>query len=215
MNGSALAVDWAKKHANAIVEAWYPGEEGGTAIADVLTGVANPAGRLPITFYASTKDLPPFDDYSMSGRTYRYYAGSPLWGFGYGLSYSTFQWTDLKLSSASVKAGDPILVDADVENTSDRAGDAVSELYLTPPAKPTSPRLALVGFDRITLAPHAKQHVHFMVDARALSTVDAKGVRAVRTGDYVLHLGGAQPTDATDGSVSAGFTIRGNEELPR
>jgi beta-glucosidase len=215
MNGSALAVDWAKKHANAIVEAWYPGEEGGTAIADVLAGTANPAGRLPITFYASTKDLPPFDDYSMAGRTYRYYAGTPLWGFGYGLSYSAFQWTNLKLSSASLNAGDPILVDADVENTSDRVGDAVSELYLTPPAEPTSPRLALVGFDRLTLAPHAKQHIHFMVDARALSTVDAKGVRAVRTGDYVLHLGGTQPTDATDGSVSAGFTIRGNEELPQ
>ena len=215
MNGSALAVDWAKQHANAIVEAWYPGEQGGIAIADVLSGTTNPAGRLPITFYASTKDLPPFDDYSMSGRTYRYYAGTPLWGFGYGLSYSTFQWTNLKLSSASIKAGDTILVDADVENTSDRAGDAVSELYLTPPAAPTSPRLALVGFDRLTLAPHAKQHVHLIVNPRALSTVDAKGVRAVRAGDYVFHLGGSQPSDAADGSVSAGFKVRGNEELPR
>ncbi len=215
MNGSALAVDWAKQHANAIVEAWYPGEEGGTAIANVLTGTTNPAGRLPITFYSSTKDLPPFDDYSMAGRTYRYYAGTPLWGFGYGLSYSTFQWTNLKLSSASLKAGDAMLVDADVENMSDRAGDAVGELYLTPPAEATSPRLALVGFDRLTLAPHAKQHVHFMVDSRALSTVDANGVRAVRAGDYVFHLGGTQPTDTSDGSMSAAFTIHGNEELPR
>jgi beta-glucosidase len=215
MNGSALAVDWAKQHANAIVEAWYPGEEGGTAIADVLVGTINPAGRLPITFYASTKDLPPFDDYSMAGRTYRYYAGTPLWGFGYGLSYSTFHWTNLKLSTASLKAGDSMLVDADLENTSDRAGDAVSELYLTPPAESTSPRLALVGFDRLTLAPHAKKHVHFMVDARALSTVDMKGTRAVRAGDYVFHLGGTQPTDTVDGSASAAFTIRGNEELPR
>lgn len=215
MNGSALAVDWAKKHANAIVEAWYPGEEGGTAIADVLAGKTNPAGRLPITFYASTKDLPPFDDYSMAGRTYRYYAGTPLWGFGFGLSYSTFQWTNLKLSTASLKAGDSMLVDADLENTSDRAGDAVSELYLAPPAEPTSPRLALVGFDRSTLAPHAKQHVHFMVDARALSTVDAHGARAVRAGDYVFHLGGTQPTGTSDGSVSAAFTIHGTAELPR
>jgi len=215
MNGSALAVDWAKQHANAIVEAWYPGEEGGTAIADVLAGTLNPAGRLPVTFYASTKDLPPFDDYSMAGRTYRYYTGTPLWGFGYGLSYSTFKWTNLKVSSAALKAGDSLVVDADVENTSDRAGDAVSELYLTPPAQPTSPRLALVGFSRVMLAPHAKQHTRFMVDARALSTVDAKGVRAVRAGDYVLHLGGMQPTDAGDGAVSASFTIHGNEELPR
>jgi len=215
MNGSALAVDWAKKHANAIVEAWYPGEQGGAAIADVFTGTTNPAGRLPITFYASTKDLPPFDDYSMAGRTYRYYAGTPLWSFGYGLSYSTFQWTNLKLSSASLKAGDAMLVDADVENTSDRAGDAVSELYLTPPAEPTSPRLALVGFDRLTLAPHTKQHVHFVVDARALSTVDAKGVRAVRAGNYILNLGGTQPTASAEGSVSAEFRVNGSEEMPR
>ena len=95
MNGSALAVDWAKRHANAVVEAWYPGEEAGTAIADVLTGKTNPGGRLPVTFYADTKDLPPFDDYSMSNRTYRYFRGKPLWGFGYGLSYSTFKWTNL------------------------------------------------------------------------------------------------------------------------
>jgi beta-glucosidase len=215
MNGSALAVDWAKQHANAIVEAWYPGEEGGTAIANVLTGKVNPAGRLPITFYASTKDLPPFDNYSMADRTYRYYNGTPLWGFGYGLSYSTFKWTNLKLSTDSLKAGDPMEVDADVENTSDRAGDAVSELYLTPPAVPTSPRLTLVGFERVTIAPHAKRRVHFTVDARSLSTVDADGTRAVRAGDYVLHLGGAQPTDMTDGSVAASFAIRGSEELPR
>ena len=214
MNGSALAVDWAKQHANAIMEGWYPGEEGGTAIANALAGTVNPSGRLPITFYASTKDLPPFDDYSMAGRTYRYYTGTPLWGFGYGLSYSTFEWTNLKLSASSLKAGDPLVVDADVENTSGRPGDVVNELYLAPPAAPTSPRLALVGFDRFTLNPHAKQHVHFTMDARALSTVDASGVRAVRAGDYVVHLGGTQPTHA-DGSVSARFTILGHEELPR
>lgn len=215
MNGSALAVDWAKAHANAIVEAWYPGEEGGAAIADVLTGKANPAGRLPITFYASTKDLPPFDDYSMSGRTYRYYRGTPLWGFGYGLSYSTFKWTNLKLSARSLKAGDPLVVDADVENTSSRPGDAVSELYLTPPATPTSPRLTLVGFERTTLAAHAKEHVHFTLDARTLSTVDAKGMRAVHAGDYTLHLGGTQPDNAAPGTVAASFTIYGREEMPR
>jgi beta-glucosidase len=106
-------------------------------------------------------------------------------------------------------------VDADVENMSDRAGDAVSELYLTPPAEPTSPQLALVGFDRLTLASHAKQHVHFMVDGRALSTVDANGIRAVHAGNYVFHLGGTQPTDTAAGSVSVSFTVHGNEELPR
>ena len=106
-------------------------------------------------------------------------------------------------------------MDADVQNTSDRDGDAVSELYLTPPEEPTSPRLALVGFDRVTLARHTKQHVHFTVEARALSTVDATGVRAVRAGAYAIHLGGTQPTDPSTGSLSARFTIRGTEELPR
>jgi beta-glucosidase len=215
MNGSALAVDWAKQHANAIVEAWYPGEEGGSAIAKVLTGETNPAGRLPVTFYASTKDLPPFDNYSMSGRTYRYFYGTPLWGFGYGLSYSTYKWTNLKLSTKSLKAGDPLTVEADVENTSSREGDAVSELYLTSPAAPTSPQLALVGFERTTLAPHAKQHVRFTVNARSLSTVDEKGIRAVRPGDYTVHLGGAQPAESAGGSIDASFAIRGDEELPR
>jgi beta-glucosidase len=213
MNGSALAVDWAKQHANAVVEAWYPGEEGGTAIANVLTGAVNPAGRLPITFYASTSDLPPFDDYSMHNRTYRYYRGTPLWGFGYGLSYSTFKWTNLKLSAEALNAGDPLTVDADVENTSSRAGDAVSELYLTPPTTPTSPRWALVGFARTAIAPHTKEHVHFAVDARDLSTVNADGSRAVEAGDYSLHLGGSQPAESD--AVSASFTIRGNKELPQ
>ena len=213
LNGSALAVGWAKQHANAIVEAWYPGEEGGTAIADVLTGAVNPAGRLPITFYASTSDLPPFDDYSMSDRTYRYYRGTPLWGFGYGLSYSTFKWTNLKLSTDSLNAGDPLTAEADIENTSSRSGDAVSELYLTPPTTPTSPRLTLVGFARTTLAPRAKQHIHFTVDARDLSTVNADGSRAVEAGDYMLHLGGSQPTEGD--TVNASFTIRGSKELPR
>jgi beta-glucosidase len=215
MNGSALAVDWAKQHANAIVEAWYPGEEGGTAIAQMLTGEVNPGGRLPVTFYASTKDLPSFADYSMSNRTYRYFRGTPLWGFGYGLSYSTFKWSNLKLSARTLKAGDPLVVDADVENTSGRAGDAVSELYLTPPSAPTSPRVALVGFERSTLAPHAKQHVRFTLDPRNLSTVDGTGVRAVRPGDYVLHLGGSQPSDSAGGSIEASFTIHDSKELPR
>jgi beta-glucosidase len=215
MNGSALAVGWAKQHANAIMEAWYPGEEGGAAIANVLTGAVNPAGRLPVTFYASTKDLPPFDDYSMSDRTYRYYRGTPLWSFGYGLSYSTFKWTNIRLSTNSLKAGDPLMVDADVENTSSRAGDAVSELYLTPPAAPMSPRLALVGFERTSLAPQAKQHIHFIVNARDMSTVDTNGFRAVRSGDYVLHLGGAQPSGGANGPIAVSFSIHGSDELPR
>jgi len=215
MNGSALAADWAKQHANAIVEAWYPGEEAGTAIAEVLTGKINPGGRLPVTFYAGTKDLPAFDDYSMSNRTYRYFHGTPLWGFGYGLSYSKFKWTNLELSTKTLDAGLPLAVDADVENISGVTGDVVSELYLTPPVTLSSPQLTLVGFERTTLAPHGKQHIHFTLNARALSTVDTGGKRAVRAGDYTLSLGGSQPAESGGASIAKSFTIRNNKELPR
>ena len=215
MNGSALAMDWAKQHANAIVEAWYPGEEGGTSIAKVLVGDVNPGGRLPVTFYASTKDLPLFDDYSMRNRTYRYYRGEPLWGFGFGMSYSTFKWTNLKLSATALKAGDPLTVEADVENISERAGDAVSELYLTTPRTPTSPRLSLVGFERTPLAPHARHHLSIIVSTRSLSTVDADGSRAVKPGDYTVHLGGSQPMDSGGETIDAHFTIHGTQDLPR
>jgi beta-glucosidase len=215
MNGSALSVAWAKQHANAVVEAWYPGEEGGDAIAKVLKGELNPGGRLPVTFYASTTDLPPFEDYSMRNRTYRYFRGMTLWGFGYGLSYSDFKWSNIKLSTEFLPAGEPLIVEADVENVSARSGDAVSELYLTPPAAPSSPQLSLAGFERTTLAPHAKHHLKFAIDARSLSTVDEAGRRAVRPGVYILHLGGSQPTESDGKSLAASFTITGHNELAK
>ena len=127
MNGSALAVPWAKEHAAAILEAWYPGEEGGAAIAGTLAGDDNPAGRLPVTFYASLEQLPPFEDYSMAGRTYRYFSGQPLYGFGYGLSYTTFAYRPPQVSPAEIKAGDPLTVEVDVTNTGKRQGDEVVE----------------------------------------------------------------------------------------
>ncbi len=133
MNGSALAVNWAQQHAAAILEAWYPGEEGGTAIAETLAGVNNPGGRLPVTFYASLDQLSPFEDYSMQNRTYRYFGGKPLYGFGYGLSYASFAYSNLKLSSSQVTAGDPLQVEAEVRNTAKVAGDEVAELYLEYP----------------------------------------------------------------------------------
>src|SRR5208282_4052002 len=127
MNGSALSVNWAKDHANAILDAWYSGEEGGTAIAQTLAGVNNPAGRLPVTFYTGIEQLPPFEDYAMKGRTYRYFEGQPLYPFGYGLSYSKFSYSNLKLSTTTLNAGDPLTVEADVKNESDRDGDEVVE----------------------------------------------------------------------------------------
>src|SRR3984957_4487062 len=120
MNGSALSVNWANENANAILDAWYSGEEGGTAIAQTLAGVNNPAGRLPVTFYKGVEQLPPFEDYSMKNRTYRYFEGQPLYPFGFGLSYSKFAYSDLKLSTEQLNAGDSLSAEADVKNISDR-----------------------------------------------------------------------------------------------
>jgi beta-glucosidase len=214
LNGSALAVDWAKKNAAAVVEAWYPGEEGGAAIADTLAGDNNPAGRLPITFYTGTKELPPFDDYSMANRTYRYFKGTTLWGFGYGLSYSKFKWSDVKLSAEKLTAGEPLTVDAEVENTGAMKGEAVSEVYLKAPASATAPIHSLVGFVRTPLAAHARQHVHVVIDPRSLSTVAADGERSIEAGDYSVFVGGAQPGADEDG-VTKQFTIVGSKKLPR
>jgi len=214
MNGSALAVKWAKEHAAAVLEAWYPGEEGGTAIANTLAGDNNPAGRLPITFYAGTDELPPFDDYSMAKRTYRYFTGTTLWGFGYGLSYSNFKWSDVKLSAENLTAGEPLTLDAEVENTGDAKGDAVSEIYLKAPAADTTPVHALVGFVRTPLEGHARQHLHVVIDPRSLSTVASDGKRSIEPGQYSLFIGGSQP-GASEGGVTQQFTITGTKELPR
>src|SRR5438270_6135649 len=129
-SGSALSVNWAQEHAAAIVEAWYPGEEGGAAIADVLFGDYDPAGRLPVTFYKSAAQLPPFDDYHMQGRTYRYFKGEPLYPFGFGLSYTRFEYGGLKVSARSVKAGEGVQVSAYVRNVGAREGEEVVELYV-------------------------------------------------------------------------------------
>jgi beta-glucosidase len=213
LNGSALAVNWAQQNAKAILEAWYPGQSGGQAIAETLSGKNNPAGRLPITFYSSVDQLPAFDDYSMANRTYRYFKGKPLYGFGYGLSYTTFVYSRLKLSTTHLHAGDTLTVEADVKNTGSRAGDEVAELYLTPPHTVVSPNLALAGFTRIRLAQGETRHITFTLDSRTLSQVDAKGIRAVTPGSYKLALGGGQPTEAK--VITSEFSIEGSQEMPR
>jgi beta-glucosidase len=130
MNGSALGVNWEKAHADAIVESWYSGEEGGAAIAETLSGKNNPAGRLPVTFYTDAHQLPHFEDYSMKGRTYRYFEDQPLWPFGYGLSYTTFKYTGLTLPSLPIDAGNPLNVAVTVTNIGKLKGDEVVQLYL-------------------------------------------------------------------------------------
>ena len=215
MSGSAVALDWAQQHAAAVIEAWYPGEAGGEAIANVLTGKVNPSGRLPITFYSSDKQLPPFTDYSMQGRTYRYFTGQPLYAFGYGLSYTIFRYANLKLSTESLQAGQPLTADVTVTNSGNRAGDEVAQLYLIPPSGRGYPLRSLEGLQRISLAPHASRVVHFELDPRQLSEVDAQGHRAVRAGDYQLFVGGSSPgADVSAPGTSAHFTITGSNDLP-
>ena len=129
-NGSALAVSWAAAHIPAIVEAWYPGQAGGTAVADVLFGDTNPAGRLPVTFYQSVDDLPPFEDYGVDGRTYRYFRGQPLFPFGHGLSYTTFTYDNLQIGPSEVETGGKVVVSVEVTNSGCRPGDEVVQLYI-------------------------------------------------------------------------------------
>ncbi len=213
-NGSALAVNWAQQNANAILEAWYPGEEGGTAIAETLAGDNNPAGRLPLTFYASLSQIPPFDDYSMHGRTYRYFAGRPLYGFGFGLSYTSFAYKNLKIAPSSVKAGGSVKIEGDVQNTGAMAGDEVVQLYLTQPQGPETPLRVLAGFKRVHLAPGQSAHVSLTIDPRSLSQVDQKGNRVIVPGQYTVSLGGAQPQDAASFETGK-FKVTGIAELPK
>jgi beta-glucosidase len=213
MNGSALAVNWANQNANAILEAWYPGEEGGTAVAETLAGINNPAGRLPVTFYKSTDQLPPFDDYAMKTRTYRYFDGQPLYPFGYGLSYSRFAYRNLKLSTITLKAGDTLTVDADVHNTSKRDDDEVAQLYLVPPPMPGAFLRALRGFARLHLAAGATQHVHFTLNPRDLSVVNEAGTRVIVPGAYTITIGGGQPGTGAP-QTEGKFSIAGESRLP-
>jgi beta-glucosidase len=205
MNGSALAVPWAKEHAAAILEAWYPGEEGGAAIAETLSGDNNPSGRLPVTFYASLDQLPGFENYSMAGRTYRYFSGQPLYGFGYGLSYTNFAYSHLKLSQTNVKPGEPLKVEADVTNSGKRTGDEVVELYLRGPQSGGAPLRSLRSFQRLTLQPGETKHVLFTLQPAQLSEVDQDGKTAMQPGSYTIFLGGGQPSQET--GVEGDLTI--------
>ena len=212
MNGSALSVNWAAGHADAIVDAWYPGEEGGTAIAQTLSGANNPSGHLPVTFYTGLDQLPPFDDYDMKGRTYRYFTGKPLYPFGYGLSYTKFAYGGLKVAP-KLKSGAPLSVDVTVRNVGSRYGEAVPQLYLSFPDAPGMPVRALRGFARVPLAAGASQTVHFTLDPRDLSSVTQAGDRVVSAGLYKLSIGEGQPGTGAP-MVKGMFTIEGNTSLP-
>jgi beta-glucosidase len=192
-SGSALAVNWAKEHIPAIVQVWYPGQEGGTALTDVLFGDYNPGGRLPVTFYKSVAELPPFDSYAMKGRTYRYFEGEPLFAFGYGLSYTKFQYKNLKMLTR-IRSGDLLPVSVEVRNIGKLAGDEVVQIYVKDiHASGPVPIQALQDMERVHLEPGEAKTVTFTLTPRQLALVNQDGKRIVEPGVFEIAVGGALP----------------------
>ena len=203
LNGSALSINWENENIPAIIEAWYPGQAGGTAIADVIFGDYNPAGRLPITFYKDINDIPPFSDYTMSGKTYRYFKGVPLYEFGHGLSYTTFTYSDFEVPE-TVEAGQDFTVKVAIENTGALKGEEVVQLYIqNPNADTLNPHRTLAAFERVSFESGERKIVTFKISKEQLSIVNGKGQKVVQPGAYQISVGGAQPSEsrAKQGSV--------------
>ncbi len=206
VGGSALAVNWEQEHLPAIIDAWYPGEEGGNAVADVLFGDCNPAGRLPVTFYRSVKDLPPFTDYNMEGRTYRYFRGKPLYPFGFGLSYTDFAYAGMTLSKKFARTDDTILVSVKVKNRGMRDGEEVVQLYTKHQVSGKSgEQKSLKGFKRISIDKGETAVVTLELPVSSLRNYDEKkNGYAVAPGRYELQIG----SSSADIRQRAVFTIR-------
>ncbi len=209
LNGSALAVNWADENLAAIISAGYPGQQGGNAVADVLFGDYNPAGRLPVTYYKSIDQLPPFEEYDMKGRTYKYFRGEPLYPFGYGLSYTTFEYSNLKIAKKA-KTGESVSVKVNVTNSGKVAGDEVVELYLKDEEASTPrPIVELAGFNRINLAPGESKTVEFELSARQFSMIGENDKRVIEPGWFTISVGGGQPGLKTTNSVSGRVKLNG------
>lgn len=214
-SGSALAVNFAKEKVPAIVQAWYPGEEGGAAVADVVFGDYNPAGRLPVTFYKSLDQLPDMRDYNMKGRTYRFMKEEPLYSFGYGLSYTKFKYSNLKLSPGKVKTDENLSISVDVENIGNYSGDEVVQLYVSNISNPSMyPIRELQGFERINLQKGAKKTVSFVVIPSQFSRVDENGRRLVEPGKFSIFVGRCQPGYSETGKdiVNGTFEVIGKSK---
>jgi beta-glucosidase len=190
--GSAIAVEWAQRNLGAILVAWYPGQQGGNAVADVLFGDVSPSGRLPVTFYRSVAQLPPFADYDMKGRTYRYFTGDPLYPFGHGLSYTRFAYSDLAVGNPRPGPRESVDVSVTVKNTGARAGDEVVQLYVRAVApKVAMPLKQLRGFARVSLRPGEQRRVSFrLTPSEDFSRYDdASGAFVVDPGEYEMQIG--------------------------
>jgi beta-glucosidase len=214
-SGSALSVNYAKENIPAIVQAWYPGEEGGAAVADVIFGDYNPAGRLPVTFYKSVDQLPPFEDYRMERRTYRYFKGESLYSFGYGLSYTRFKYSNLQLSSKKVKTNEILSLSVDIENVGGIDGDEVVQLYISNTSSSLNlPLRELQGFKRITLEKGKKKTVSFIITPKNISHVNNDGKRNNEPGKFQISVGGCQPGYSEDGvNIVEGFFEVSGEKI--
>jgi beta-glucosidase len=192
-SGGAMAINKAQEKAAAVILAGYGGQQGGNAVADVLFGDYNPAGRLPVTYYKSVEQIPAFDNYNMTGKTYRYFTQEPLYPFGYGLSYTTFLYSDLVLPQSAV-TGEKIKVSVTVKNTGSREGEEVVQLYLTD-EKASTPRpiRQLEGFQRISLKPGESKVVDFTLEPRQFSIINNKDKRVTEPGYFTISVGGKQP----------------------
>jgi beta-glucosidase len=212
LNGSALAINWADENIPAILEAWYPGQAGGRAVAEALFGDTNPGGKLPVTFYRSVDQLPPFEEYGMAGRTYRYFEGEVLYPFGYGLSYTSFAFDNLSVSPGWMSYPETLRVSCEVRNTGAVTGDQVVQVYLRDEAASVPvPRHSLVGFKRVHLAPGAVQRLEFEIQPRQCAIVTDQGEWAVESGTFTVFIGGGQPGKAN--GLSTTFEISGEQVI--
>ena len=190
MNGSALSINWCDEHLPAILEAWYPGQDGGTAVANILFGDYNPSGRLPVTFYTSTHELPPFDDYNMQGRTYKYYEGNPLYPFGYGLSYTSFEYSDLLLKQKD----STLSVEFKLKNNGSYDGEEVCQVYagFNEP-KPFYPLRKLVAFEKVLLKAGEEKQIQISIPLKNIAMADETGEYVISEEAYAISVGGGQP----------------------
>jgi beta-glucosidase len=198
MTGSAIAFPWETENIPAIINSWYGGQAAGTALANVLFGDYNPSGRLPVTFYKSDNDLPSFEDYSMTNRTYRYFEGEPLYPFGFGLSYTTFKYSGLHLSKKAVNKNESLRAEVTVTNTGKVTGDEVIQLYITHEGISYAPLHALKGFQRITLAPGQTKKINFALTPELLNLVNEKGNSVFIPGSVKIIIGGSSPGKRTE-----------------
>lgn len=221
-SGSPVAINWAQENVPAIVQAWYPGEEGGNALADIIFGDYSPAGRLPVTYVKSLDQVPEFTDYSMEGRTYRYMNEEPLYPFGFGLSYADFEYSNLNAATTDAVIGENLSIKVDVENISRRDSDEVVQLYVKHHDKTiATPHFSLQGFRRIHLTAGEKQTIEFILEPRQMAIFDEDGRCLVEPGKLEIFVGGSQPDELSQRlmgkkPLSTKITLTGDtKELPR